>query len=402
MTKLSVIIPCYNCADTLEQAVASVYSQKSPPDFEVILVDDGSTDGTPAVIRRLAGRYPHMQAARHSANRGGGAARNTAVSVSSGNLVFCLDGDDVLDQHFLRNMVAFWSAKQCDGVAISKSIKFRGNNTADVAFVDDFDFGGRPIPFEALFQHWRSCPLYSTFLLTRDAFDRIGGYPIGHAFDTQGMAFRFLCDGLRALVAPDTVYYHRVEHGDSYYLRELWAGRTNWNWLQVFDEHLYIFNDGKKAQILDCDPSPPRDKLYSNHVWESVEGEQDALAENIEQLIRLGRRGVAERLATSTNKYDQYWLGGYHLAAGDFHAALGCFTRALELGFQHRLIHVKILQASLRLSGSAETVTEKLSQLLQYVDHRPLPANDRLKTRLRRALRSVWQPVRSKFRFGSR
>ena len=389
MTKLSVIIPCFNCADTLEQAVTSVYSQESPPEFELILVDDGSTDTTPVIIERLARRHPNTRVMRHPANRGGGAARNTGASASDGDVLFFLDSDDILDTSFLKNMAAFWSSKRCDGVAISTSVKFRGNDRADVAFVDEFAADERPIPLLALFQNWRACPLYSTFLITRQAFAKIGGYPVQHGFDTQGMAFRFLCEGLQAFVAPDTIYYHRVEHGASYYLREMWAGRTNWNWLQVFDEHLYIFSDRIKAALLDCDPAPPDGEFYSSHVRKIVEPTDDLFAENVDELIRLGRRGVAERLTASNNKYDQYWLGGYHLAAGNPKAALSSFTRALEAGFDHRMIHLKILEASLLLSGHTESAAAKLNQLLAYTEHRAFPASDRVKTGLRRLLRSV-------------
>ena len=58
MTKLSVIIPCYNCEDTLEAAVASVFQQAPEFAFDVTMVDDGSTDSTYAVMQRLAEQLP--------------------------------------------------------------------------------------------------------------------------------------------------------------------------------------------------------------------------------------------------------------------------------------------------------------------------------------------------------
>ena len=242
MTKLSIIIPCYNCAGTLADAVDSIYSQDASIPFDVTMVDDGSNDGTYTVMQAMAARYPNIQLVRHETNRGGGAARNTAAENCDGEIIFCLDSDDMLGPGFLENITRCWLEKRCDGVGISKSIKFRKNNLLDVDYTTDFDSPGEVVRFESLLDG-SMCSLYSTFLLTRAAFQRIGGYPTQHGFDTQGLAFRFLCNGLTAYTCPDTTYYHRVNYHQSYYLREAGAGRINANWFQIFDEFLYLFRD---------------------------------------------------------------------------------------------------------------------------------------------------------------
>jgi glycosyltransferase involved in cell wall biosynthesis len=91
MPAVSIIIPTYNRAEYLEEAIRSVLTQTFR-DFEIIVVDDGSTDNTPDVIKKFSSReikYIFQE------NRGAGAARNAGVLGSSGRLVAFLDADDI-------------------------------------------------------------------------------------------------------------------------------------------------------------------------------------------------------------------------------------------------------------------------------------------------------------------
>ena len=88
--RISVIIPAYNAAETIEAALGSVEAQTVRP-HEVIVVDDGSSDGTAELV---AARHPEAKLVRQ-ANQGCGMARNTGVRVSSGNWLAFLDADDL-------------------------------------------------------------------------------------------------------------------------------------------------------------------------------------------------------------------------------------------------------------------------------------------------------------------
>lgn len=91
MPNVSVIIPTHNRAEYLKAAIASVLNQTFQ-DFEILIVDDGSSDTTPDVVKSFDD--DRIQYVRHPKSRGGAAARNTGIAHSSGEYVAFLDDDD--------------------------------------------------------------------------------------------------------------------------------------------------------------------------------------------------------------------------------------------------------------------------------------------------------------------
>ena len=89
--KVSVVIPTFNRANELGRAIASVLAQ-SFQDFELIIVDDASSDATPAIIASIDD--PRVRFIQHEVNQGGSAARNTGIKASLGEYIAFLDSDD--------------------------------------------------------------------------------------------------------------------------------------------------------------------------------------------------------------------------------------------------------------------------------------------------------------------
>ena len=93
--KFSVIIPAYNCAGTLRETVGSIRAS-GLTDYELLLIDDGSTDGTAGLCDALCRQYPELRCI-HQANAGVSAARNRGIRAAQGEYIWFVDSDDTVD-----------------------------------------------------------------------------------------------------------------------------------------------------------------------------------------------------------------------------------------------------------------------------------------------------------------
>ena len=99
---ISVIIPVYNAEATLKKCVDSVLMQQYA-DFEVILVDDGSKDGSFQICEEYA-REDSRVTVIHKENGGVSSARNAALEIAKGERILFLDADDYLDKSFFNGV----------------------------------------------------------------------------------------------------------------------------------------------------------------------------------------------------------------------------------------------------------------------------------------------------------
>lgn len=120
---VSVIIPVYNVEKYLERAVRSVINQ-TYSNLEIILVDDGSKDGSPELCDRLALTDVRIHVV-HKINGGSGSARNVGLDLASGEFIAFLDSDDWIEQDAIAYCLGFAAEHQADVV------QFRTMVTAD-------------------------------------------------------------------------------------------------------------------------------------------------------------------------------------------------------------------------------------------------------------------------------
>lgn len=101
--KVSVIIPVYNCEQFVEKCISSVLLQEYRY-IEIIIVDDGSTDGSGEIIDTFAQKDERIIAI-HKKNEGVSAARNDAIKLATGKYLLFVDGDDYIDKDFIVELV---------------------------------------------------------------------------------------------------------------------------------------------------------------------------------------------------------------------------------------------------------------------------------------------------------
>ncbi len=94
MCKVSVIMGIYNCANTLQEALDSLYAQTFQ-DFEIILCDDGSKDDTYEIAKRNKERHPNIVLLRNERNLGLNKTLNNCLAVAKGEYIARMDGDDI-------------------------------------------------------------------------------------------------------------------------------------------------------------------------------------------------------------------------------------------------------------------------------------------------------------------
>lgn len=133
---VSVIIPVFNGAFYLEETISSI--QKSTyKHYEIILVDDGSTDHSREVCRKLQKQYPNVHFYRFSKNKGLGRVLNFALKKAKGEYICRINQDDRMLPHRMETQVAFL-AQNSDVVAVGSHIKLfdKNSNSTIVEFLE--------------------------------------------------------------------------------------------------------------------------------------------------------------------------------------------------------------------------------------------------------------------------
>lgn len=219
--EVSVIMPVYNAADYIEAAVASVLCQTFA-DFELIAVDDGSTDGSGDKVAAAAARDSRIRVARKE-NGGASAARNFGLRLARGEFVAFIDHDDCYLPDFLEKLVSAMRSTgadmaRCgritireDGGVLQVDAAFHGRNE----FLDNAAFAGRYYEFRGnrtfLNAAWSGMYRWESVLSFGVSF------PEGLRHGGEDIAFnrRMFAAGADVAVVTDILYVHYIRAGQS-------------------------------------------------------------------------------------------------------------------------------------------------------------------------------------------
>ncbi|MHA6531277.1 glycosyltransferase family 2 protein [Paenibacillus sp. BAC0078] len=124
MAKISVLMPVYNVAPYIEEAICSILTQ-TYKDFELLIIDDGSTDGTLNIIRKFGDS--RIKVIEHSTNLGLIETLNQGIDLCTGEYIARMDGDDIALPHRLERQVTFMDIHQHCGVCGSQ-VRFLGKD----------------------------------------------------------------------------------------------------------------------------------------------------------------------------------------------------------------------------------------------------------------------------------
>lgn len=314
---LSIVMPVFNGADTLMEAYASI-SKGVSTEHEIIFVDDASSDSSKDLIGEILVKDKTARLMSHDRNLGGGAARNTGVRSASYDIVFVLDCDDVLVPGALDAALNELISSGVDGLANGYASCFRDDINRPV-LRHQFRSGdiGRFSDLLAL----EANPYIGNLLFKRNVFERIGGYPEHHGFDTHAFGYRLLGNGQRVLISERQLYHQRLPTKPSYYMREVKSGNAAKNWQLIFLEFLYKFNSEVRRKIIEYQcysPSVAADRanLYLELASENLLG-------NIfdEASCHLSVAEAFEKYKSSDDQDVLLWLSYVCLLRGDYRQA---------------------------------------------------------------------------------
>jgi len=210
--KVTVIMPVYNSAKYLPAALDSVLAQ-TLQDFEVVAVNDGSTDDSLAVLERYAARDPRVRFATQK-NAGIAAARNAAAALAKGRYIATHDDDDVFHPVRLEKQAAILDARPDLAAVFCRSL---------VADENLKPIGGMKIPADprVLRQRLqRGNVLQQSCMVRREVFEKIGGYRealmLSEDFDFN---LRLLEAG-EILCMPEAYHIYRQHSGQTSVVRK--------------------------------------------------------------------------------------------------------------------------------------------------------------------------------------
>ena len=120
---VSIIVPVYNVAPFLDECIASIVSQ-SYTEWEAILVDDGSTDGSSEICDHWSKKDSRIKVI-HQSNSGVSTARNNGIDAASGEYITFVDSDDYVDESYLQEMINATKKSACDIVVSGVRYKYK-------------------------------------------------------------------------------------------------------------------------------------------------------------------------------------------------------------------------------------------------------------------------------------
>lgn len=169
---LSVIIPTYNNPDLLKETLGFLEEQDFPvTEFEVVVVNDGSQDGTARLIDQYTGRL-NLRGVHLTHNSGRSTARNRGVDKSSGEVLVFLDSDMEFDSDFLSRHFSYH--EQGDKLVVIGSVQYKSSlgKRAYTRFLQSRGVGKFTPDTEIAGRYFLS----GNASMTRDVFDRTGGF----------------------------------------------------------------------------------------------------------------------------------------------------------------------------------------------------------------------------------
>jgi biofilm PGA synthesis N-glycosyltransferase PgaC len=217
---VTVLIPSYNCKDLIGKTISSLKASDYPADVEILVVDDGSTDGTRDELKKLKG----IRLVLKEKNEGKAEALNLGIKMASHDYVFCVDSDSFVSGNALRDMMAkMLHDPECGAVTCFVKV---ANNKSLLGKVQEIEyFVG--FGFSAITNYMLDAVFVTPGPMTlfrRSALLEVGLFDVTNITEDLEMAWRLRKAGYRITYAYEAVVYTLVPETYKALVRQ----RTRW------------------------------------------------------------------------------------------------------------------------------------------------------------------------------
>ena len=209
---LSIIIPVYNVAAWLPETIESVLAQTFR-DLELILINDGSTDGSGEICDRYA-QWDSRVRVIHQKNAGVSAARNTGVAAAKGEYIGFVDSDDIIERDMYAVMMGLAEKHDADVVQClhDRASSLNGDTRSDDVEVMDGAFFVRRMFTKNGGDYTNQVALWSK-VYRRELFENIT-FPVGRVYEDEQETYK-LCLNAKILVETPNILYHYIKRENS-------------------------------------------------------------------------------------------------------------------------------------------------------------------------------------------
>lgn len=228
--KLTVVMPTYNRSDLLGRAVGALLEQTaSADDYEIVVVDDGSTDATPAVAAEVTAQASHRVRYLRQENRGPAAARNLGTREARGEIILYTGDDCLADRRLIETHLRVHETEGDVGVVGHVAWHPELTITPFMAFLEEgVQFGFKHIQDPDQVTAWSfytaNCSVRRHWVEEAGWFDEDFKYA---AYEDIELAYRMQKRGLRIVYRPAAITYHyHPTTLRSYLKRQRLAGRS--------------------------------------------------------------------------------------------------------------------------------------------------------------------------------
>jgi len=263
MASLSLVIPVYNVSGVLEPCLNALRAQTLAPD-EIIAVDDGSADGSAAILERYKGLMPNLRVLSQ-ANQGRSVARNVGLAAASGDYVGFVDSDDIPEPGYCERLFSLAASEDLDIAICGGRYHFEGRRPDRPIYHDLDDSGivtgrewlktrlGRKELYHVVWLH-----LYRRSFLIANEF----AFPPGRLYEDVPWTTKVLLLAARVHCVPELLYGYRIAEKRTY--------------AENYRNHLEIVIRSSEANAIDLEAMLPLCGgdaiLHAMMRWQLVDG----------------------------------------------------------------------------------------------------------------------------------